>query len=51
VWLTHDEQEAQARTLLRDLARVPQRRWLCTCGEMVEGGFEQCWNCGTLMPR
>src|SRR6185369_8103915 len=21
------------------------------CGEMVEGGFEQCWNCGRLMPR
>jgi 4-aminobutyrate aminotransferase len=42
--------EAQARTLLHDLARVPQRRWLCGCGEMVEGGFEQCWRCGALMP-
>jgi hypothetical protein len=21
---------------------MPQR-WLCTCGETVEGGFEQCW--------
>jgi hypothetical protein len=29
---------------------VPQRRWLCHCGEMVEGGFEQCWRCGRLMP-
>jgi hypothetical protein len=46
-----DEQEAEARTILRDLARVPQRRWVCTCGELVEGGFEQCWNCGALMPR
>jgi hypothetical protein len=51
IWLTHDEQEAQARALLGDLARVPQRRWLCQCGEMVEGGFEQCWNCGSWMPR
>jgi hypothetical protein len=51
IWLTHDEQEAQARALLGDLARVPQRRWLCPCGEMVEGGFEQCWNCGAWMPR
>ena len=50
IWLTHDEQEAQARTLLRDLARVPQRRWMCVCGELVEGGFEQCWNCGAMMP-
>jgi hypothetical protein len=50
IWLTHDEQEAQARALLVDLSRVPQRRWLCPCGEMVEGGFEQCWNCGAWMP-
>jgi hypothetical protein len=50
VWLTHDEQEDQARALLRDLMHVPQRRWECTCGETVEGGFEQCWNCGRMMP-
>jgi hypothetical protein len=30
---------------------VPQRRWLCNCGELVEGGFEQCWSCGAWMPR
>ena len=51
VWITHDEQEAQARTLLKDLQHVPQRRWKCECGELVEGGFEQCWNCGRLMPE
>jgi hypothetical protein len=50
VWLLDDEQEAQARELLRQLSRMPQRRWLCACGEMVEGGFEQCWNCGRPMP-
>jgi hypothetical protein len=51
VWLMHEEQEAAARALLRDLQRVPQRRWQCGCGELVEGGFEQCWNCGAWMPR
>ena len=51
IWVTHGEQEQQARALLHDLARVPQRKWLCSCGEMVEGGFEQCWNCGAWMPR
>ncbi len=51
VWLMHDEQEAIARELLRDLEHVPQRRWTCACGELVEGGFEQCWSCGGLMPR
>ncbi len=50
VWLTHDEQEGNARTLLRDLQNVPQRRWACACGETVEGGFEQCWQCGRPMP-
>ncbi len=50
VWLTHDHQEAEARALLRDLSQVPQRRWLCRCGEMVEGGFEECWRCGLPMP-
>jgi hypothetical protein len=51
VWLIHDEQEASARTFLQDLTHLPQRHWLCHCGETVEGGFEQCWRCGALMPR
>ena len=46
VWLTHHEQESRARELLHNLQNMPQRRWLCACGEVVEGGFEQCWNCG-----
>jgi len=50
VWLLHDEQEAQARALLSDLRALPQRRWLCGCGEQVEGGFESCWQCGRPMP-
>jgi hypothetical protein len=50
VWLLHDEQEAQAREFLKELAQVPQRRWVCACGETVEGGFEECWNCGRRMP-
>ncbi len=50
VWITHPEQERQARELLHHLQHVPQRRWSCACGELVEGGFEQCWNCQALMP-
>ena len=49
-WLTHDHEEAKAKELLHGLQNLPQRRWLCACGEMVEGGFEQCWQCGTDMP-
>ncbi len=50
VWLTHDEDAPRALALLHALQNMPQRRWLCQCGETVEGGFEQCWNCGTAMP-
>lgn len=50
LWLLHDEQESRALTLLKDLRELPQRRWQCTCGEVVEGGFESCWNCGRAMP-
>ena len=50
VWFRHPEQETQARELLHHLQHVPQRRWVCVCGELVEGGFEQCWNCSALMP-
>jgi hypothetical protein len=50
IWVTHDEQEAQAHSVLGDLQRVPQRLWVCACGERVEGGFESCWSCGRAMP-
>lgn len=50
VWVHHATQEARARTLLHHLQNVPQRRWQCVCGELVEGGFEQCWNCAVWMP-
>ena len=51
VWITHQEQENRARAVLHDIQHVPQHRWVCICGELVEGGFEQCWNCNTWMPR
>ena len=51
LWLRHAEHHAAARQLLDDLERLPQRRWRCpACGEQIEGGFEQCWACGALMP-
>jgi hypothetical protein len=50
IWIVHDQQEAAARTLLEQLQSLPQRRWHCACGEVVEGGFESCWSCGRPMP-
>ena len=51
IWLDYDEHATRARALLQALQDLPQRRWGCRCGEIVEGGFEQCWQCGALMPR
>lgn len=50
VWIGDDTQEAGARELLAALQSTPQRRWACACGEIVEGGFESCWQCGRPMP-
>lgn len=50
VWIDDASQEAQARALLQHLRQAPQRNWRCACGEQVVGGFEQCWNCGAMMP-
>lgn len=50
VWIQEAAQEARARELLYQLQHVPQRRWQCACGELVEGGFDQCWACGVWMP-
>jgi len=50
VWIKDAAQEARARELLHLFRHVRQRRWTCTCGELVEGGFEQCWACGAMMP-
>jgi hypothetical protein len=50
VWVDDDAQFALAQRLLRALQQRPQRQWHCRCGEFVEGGFEQCWNCGAAMP-
>jgi hypothetical protein len=50
IWIDDEEQYERARQLLHELQHRPQRSWLCVCGEQVEGGFEQCWQCGEMMP-
>lgn len=50
IWVDEDEHLQQAEALLAELRQPPQRRWECACGELVEGGFEQCWRCGAMMP-
>jgi hypothetical protein len=48
VWVMDEERHAEALRLLDELRNPPWRHWACRhCGEMIEGPFEQCWNCGT----
>jgi hypothetical protein len=47
LWVMQDAQLPLAKQVLHQLQHPPQRSWVCTgCGEAVEGGFMQCWNCG-----
>ncbi len=49
VWVEDPEQFDRATSLLDEWQRAPSLRWACTgCGEIVEGPFEQCWNCGAM---
>ena len=51
VWVDDAGQFESAGALLAEWRRMPHRTWACTrCHEIVEGPFEQCWNCGAAMP-
>jgi hypothetical protein len=51
VWVDDAAQHGAALTLLATLRNPPLRRWVCRgCDELVEGPFEQCWNCGENRP-
>jgi len=51
LWVQDGDQLDHARTLLHQLRHPAHRRWVCEgCGELIDGPFEQCWNCGALMP-
>ena len=45
-----DRLEAKAKALVEELLREaaqPLPEWRCaSCGEMIEGQFTACWNCG-----
>ena len=51
LWVMEDDRLEAARRLLDQLRHPVHRHWSCPgCGELVDGPFEQCWNCGTAMP-
>jgi rubrerythrin len=51
VWISDDAELERARGLLDALRHPAHRHWACRgCGEIVDGPFDQCWNCGADMP-
>ena len=51
IWVQDDTQFDRAKAAFADVERPLQRSWVCqACGEHVEGGFEQCWNCQAMSP-
>jgi hypothetical protein len=50
VWVDDAGDHDRAQALLHEWRRLPHRTWACPgCHEIVEGPFEQCWNCGRPM--
>ncbi len=51
LWVEDEADHARAETALQEIRRPLHRVWACRqCHEVVEGPFEQCWNCGAAMP-
>lgn len=51
LWIPDAEQLPRAEALLFELCNPKPQIWACAgCLEVVEGPFEQCWNCGALKP-
>ena len=59
VWVVDDGEYDRARALAlefdrqqqMDADREPLEPWNCpSCGETIEGQFDQCWHCGADRP-
>ena len=52
LWVVDEKQSEAALDLFQELDTAlskPVEAWDCAeCGERVEEGFGECWNCGTL---
>jgi hypothetical protein len=51
VWLVDETRHEEALSLFDQWMHPPERRWACAqCGEVIEGPFDTCWNCGAPAP-
>lgn len=56
LWILNNADEGRAHAIIRDYhekdaSTSPTPDWSCPkCGEIVEGIFTECWNCGSASP-
>ena len=53
IWLRNDGDYNRALALISSIVKPlasSQSAWRCSCGELLEGQFETCWNCGASRP-
>ena len=51
LWVEDAADAERARGLLAQWQHPPHRHWACrSCHEIIDGPFDQCWNCGADMP-
>lgn len=49
LWIDNAALTDRAHAVLALYRDPPLRRWVCHgCDELIEGPFEQCWQCGAL---
>ena len=50
IWLTDESNYQKACTLIKNALHADEQgfvTWRCpSCGEVIEGQFTDCWNCG-----
>ena len=51
LWVDDEADHARAVVRLHELQHPRRQLWACPqCHEVIDGPFEQCWNCGAAMP-
>ena len=54
LWVTQDDCYEKAMKIIASVIssndKVVGSDWRCSCGEMIEGQFSSCWNCGKDKP-
>lgn len=52
LWVDDDDDLQRAGSMLEAFRHPPSQLWACPgCREIIDGPFQQCWNCGQAMPQ